>query len=528
MRKKWKLAAAAAVFALLLSGCGKGNSAPFQGQQQEEVNKETEANVLSDQQHQELRRAAAAIEGQLPELTFEDIPAGEVEAAVSFFKDSYIFEGRKADNGYSYILGLRTAEENPLEDLSCGNGGQDSDYSASQFADGTFLLLEKGAAAYGISGLYDCLNEGMEGIAYMEDARERGVFLVPPAEEPFLRVRMVKDGVLRTEYLPLSKEKRQELFPEQYGAEGLQKSPVGDQDQVQEEAQAVQAAEEAETPGMENTGAVDLFENREDMEKNFMGHPEQEITREAMEFVKETCGFQADSLDGISEIESAGLTGNFETGTRTETLSGRAEMERLRELLGEAVLEDSPMNGRFPGRLVLKLSSGKELNLWLSDVSGAEDTELAVGNASFYRLSRETAESLWRLFGTVDGYRRYGDQIWMEMKEEQYSPDDGELTFILHNETGAPIQYILSPIIQKWTEEDGEESWIQVESIAGFCGFLTGMEGEEKELAVPWSGSFQPSGSGIYRLGIQVSPEPELRFAINAEFELAESQGEEQ
>lgn len=76
MRKKWKLAVAAAVFALLLSGCGKGNSAPFQGQQQEEVNKETEANVLSDQQHQELRRAAAAIEGQLPELTFEDIPAG--------------------------------------------------------------------------------------------------------------------------------------------------------------------------------------------------------------------------------------------------------------------------------------------------------------------------------------------------------------------------------------------------------------------------------------------------------------------
>ena len=71
MRKKWKLAAAAAVFALLLSGCGKGNSAPFQGQQQEEVNKETEANVLSDQQHQELRRAAAAIEGQLPELTSE-------------------------------------------------------------------------------------------------------------------------------------------------------------------------------------------------------------------------------------------------------------------------------------------------------------------------------------------------------------------------------------------------------------------------------------------------------------------------
>ena len=67
-----------------------------------------------------------------------------------------------------------------------------------------------------------------------------------------------------------------------------------------------------------------------------------------------------------------------------------------------------------------------------------------------------------------------------------------------------------------------------MESIAGFCGFLTGMEGEEKELAVPWSGSFQPSGPGIYRLGIQVSPEPELRFAINAEFELAESQGEEQ
>ena len=85
---------------------------------------------------------------------------------------------------------------------------------------------------------------------------------------------------------------------------------------------------------MENTGAADLFENREDMKKNFMGHPEQEITREAMEFVKETCGFQADSLDGISEIESAGLIGILKPGPG-QRLSAAGPRWRGLELLGK-------------------------------------------------------------------------------------------------------------------------------------------------------------------------------------------------
>lgn len=501
MRKKWKLAAAAAVFVLLLSGCGEGKPAAFQGQQ-----KETETAAVPEGQQQELKRVLAAVEGQLPELTFKDIPDGEVEGAVSFFKESYLFAGRKADNGYSYILGIRTAEENPLEGLSCQNAGDYAGYSVSQFDGGTFLLLEKGTAAGGISGIYDCLDEGMEGIAYMEDAAERGILLVPPAAGPFLRVRMVKDGVLRTEYLPLSEEEKQSLVS----------NPSGPEAQTDEDGPSAQI----------KTGAAALFESREDMEKNFQGHPGQRFTREAEELFRKIWNFQAEGLEGLSEIAAASLTGSFENGTRTETLSNRDDMERLRELLGEAVPEDFPMNESFPGRLVLKLSSGRELNLWLSDISDSADAELAAESGPVYRLSQKTAKSLWRLFGTVDGYRRYGEQIWMEMKEEQYTPDDGELTFLLHNETGGPIQYILSPVIEKQTVENGAESWTQVESIAGFCGFLTGMEEEEKELAVPWNGSFQPAGPGLYRLGIQVSPEPELRFAIDAEFELTESGGE--
>lgn len=467
-----------------------------------------------------LLRAVDALESQLPELNFEDMDRAETDRAVSFFKDSYVFAGRKADSGYSYILGICTAEGNPLEGMTCGQDRGGEGYSASQFADGRILLLEKDAPEYGLSWLYDSLNQGKAGIEKLEEEKERGVLLIPPGNGPFLRVFMVRDGSYGPEYLPLSEAQAQALSGES--------------------AAAAKAGENIQS-------AVSLFDSREAMEESGLEAPGIPLTAGMKKLAKEALGFETGSLESLGEIRSAALTGSFETGRREETLGNRDDLERLRGLLLEAEPSGTPVNQSFPGRLVLTLASGEQLTVWLSDAEGdGAAPELSVGSSSFYTLDKETAKELWRLFGTVDGFRRYGDQIWMEMTKEEFSPEDPELTFILHNETGGPIYYILSPVIEKQTgvsagdaengagvygQENGSgpegggnggAEWSQVESIAGFCGFLTELSGSEAELSVPWKGSFSPDGAGTYRLSIQVLPEEELRFGVGAQFELTE------
>lgn len=439
MRRTWKaglLLIAASLF--LLTGCGaEKTNASTEEQESSEIQEKSAAEKEAEEM---LRRSVAALESQFPGQKFEEMDKREMEEATEFFKNSYVFAGRKAENGFSYILGILKTEDNPLEGLTCGQEERGAGYSVSQFDDGHILLLEKGDTMSGLSWLYDSLEDGMDGIAYLEDAAKRGAVLIPPENGEFQRKFVVRDGRLRTEY-------------------------------------------------MENEGA------------NLSG----------------------DILGKLSEITSASLSGIFENGIRTETLNNREDLETLKELLQRAEPTEFPMNQSFPGSLILTLSSGEEIELWLSD-SRTDGTfpELAVGDSGFAVLDQETADAIWRLFGNVDGFRRYGDKIWMEAAKTVFSTEEAELTFILHNNSGETIQYILSPVIEKKTEENGREVWKQVESIAGFCGFLTELSEEQKEVTIPWKGSFFPDGEGVYRLGIQVLPEPELRFGVQAEFELKE------
>lgn len=515
--KTWKktLLMTAAVLSLL-TGCGDGEDRAGETEQKsireergaQEKDSQDKAQETDAQEKKEqdgaardsgaaealLLRAVDALESQLPELNFEDMDRAETDRAVSFFKDSYVFAGRKADSGYSYILGICTAEGNPLEGMTCGQDRGGEGYSASQFADGRILLLEKDAPEYGLSWLYDSLNQGKAGIEKLEEETERGALLIPPGNGPFLQVFMVRDGSYGKEYLPLSKEQAQALSGES--------------------ATAAKAGEKIQS-------AVTLFDSREAMEESGLEAPGVPLTSGMKKLAEEALGFEAGSLESLGEIRSASLTGSFETGRREETLGNRDDLERLRGLLLEAEPSGTPVNQSFPGRLVLTLASGEQLTVWLSDAEGeGAAPELSAGSSSFYTLDRETAKELWRLFGTVDGFRRYGDQIWMEMTKEEFSKEDPELTFILHNETGGPIYYILSPVIEKQT--GGGAEWSQVESVAGFCGFLTELSGSEAELSVPWKGSFSPDGAGTYRLSIQVLPEEELRFGVGAQFELTE------
>lgn len=440
MRYRWKGIFLAAAAVCLLSGC------------QKKTEEEAVHGLIPEQQEQTkhpeaeeaLSRAVQAVESQFPDREFEPLPEEETEEAVSFFKDSYLFSGRKSGDGYSYILGVCLTKENPLEGLTCGKDWSGAGYSASQFHNGRFLLLEKGDTTFGISALSAALEEEMDGISYLEEAEKRGAFLVQPQEEGFQKTYSVQNGKLYTEFV------REESAPEGQG-------------------------------------------------------------------------FSPEFLEENGAVLKAELSGVFEGGERTESLGNREDLEKLRNLLLEAEKEELPMNEYFPGKLTLTMESGKTAELWLTfpDSEGSVP-ELAAGGAFFYTWDGKQNEAIWRLFGTIYGFGAYGDQIWMEMDPRQVTAEDSELSFILHNDTGRSIQYILSPVIEKKTEKDGEEIWEQVESLAGFCGYLTELSGESVRLAVPWKGSFAPDGPGIYRLRIQVLAEEELRFGVEAEFEVAE------
>lgn len=440
MRHRWKRIFLAAVAACLLTGCQEAQDVepvhdPVPEQQEQTKYPEAEA---------ALGRAVQAVESQLPDRKFEPLPEKETEKAVSFFKDSYLFSGRKSEDGYSYILGICLTKENPLAGLTCGKDWGGAGYSASQFHHGQFLLLEKGDTSSGVSSLSAALEEGMEGISYLEEAEERGAFLIPPEEEGFQKTYSIQNGKLYSEFV------RKGTVPEE---------------------------------------------------------------RE----------FSPEFLEENGAVLKAEFSGTFKNGERTESLGNREDLEKLGELLSEAEKEELPMNEYFPGKLTLTMESAETRELWLSfpDSEGSIP-ELAAGGSSFYTWDGDQNETIWRLFGTVYGFGAYGEQIWMEMDPKQVTAEDSELSFILHNDTGRSIQYILSPVIEKKTEKDGEESWEQVESLAGFCGYLTELSGESVRLAVPWKGSFALNGPGTYRLRIQVLSEEELRFGVEAEFEVAD------
>ena len=166
MRYRWKGIFLAAAAACLLTGCqGAQDGEPVHNPvpEQQEQTKHPEA-------EEALGRALQAVESQFPDRRFEPLPEEETEKAVSFFKDSYLFSGRKSEDGYSYILGICLIKENPLEGLTCGKDWSGAGYSASQFHNGQFLLLEKGDTSSGISSLSAALEEGC--LLYTSDAAD--------------------------------------------------------------------------------------------------------------------------------------------------------------------------------------------------------------------------------------------------------------------------------------------------------------------------------------------------------------------
>ncbi len=241
-----------------------------------------------------------------------------------------------------------------------------------------------------------------------------------------------------------------------------------------------------------------------------------------MEALPEKPAFSPEFLEQNGAVLKAELSGIFESGVRTESLGNREDLEMLREMLLETEKKETSVSESFPGKLTLTMESGETAELWLPFPAEGQIPELAAGGDSFYTWKKEQHMELWNLFGTVYGFGAYGDQIWMEMEPEQVTEEDAELSFVLHNDTGRSIQYILSPVIEKKTEKDGIEGWEQIESLAGFCGYLTELSEASVRLSVPWKGSFAPDGPGTYRLRIQVLPEEELRFGVEAEFEVAE------
>lgn len=426
-----------------------------------------------------------AVESQFPGETFSDIPEDEVKNAASKFWDSYVLSGRKSASGWEYIAGVSLMEENPLEGMSCRSDGPPSEYVTSQFFDGRFILMEKsGQDGSDLSELYDVLHTGENGIRYMLDVAERGNTLVMPEETPFLRVYMVKGTIPVTEYIAVT----------------------------QDEYDALKGGTPA---GVEEgtAGTLLLCESREDVQKLWTDSIPP-ATQEMVQLAKERCGYENGTFNASSFVKAA-LSIDIHGETREETLGNREDIERLQEILKNVTPQNdflsSPM-GSYAGTLTLTGQDGTAQTMHI----GQQGEGCVLGTSWFGTLKESDLDAVWKLFSTIDGWNRYGDQIRIRMNDSFHTEEDQAITFTLENGTGKTIDYILSPIFYK---KEGD-SWVMLESIAGFCGVSDRLEGQEKELTVPWKGAFETKGEGTYKLEIQVAPEEGIRFAISDTFEI--------
>lgn len=432
-----------------------------------------------------LEKMTKAIESQFPGESFSDVPEEEVMNAASKFFDSYVFSGRKSASGWEYIAGVSLMEENPLEGMSCRSDGPPSEYVTSQFFDGQFILMEKSGQDGGdLSELYDVLHTGEKGIRYMLDVAERGSTLIMPQGTPFLRVYMVKETIPVVEYIAVTQEEYAVL------KDG---TPA-----VDEEGTA---------------GTLLLCEDREDVQKLWSGSVPT-ATQEMVQLAKERCGYES-GAPSLSSFIKAALSVDIHGETREETLGNREDIERLQEILKNVTPQNDFLSspaGSYDGTLTLTGQDGTVQTMHI----GQQGESCVAGTSWFGTLKESDRDAVWKLFSTIDGWNRYGDQIRIRMNDSIHTEEDQALTFTLENDTGKTIDYILSPIFYK---KEGD-AWVMLESIAGFCGVSDRLEGQEKELTVPWKGAFETKGEGTYKLEIQVAPEEGLRFAISDTFEI--------
>lgn len=501
-KKKQLFAAACAAAALsVLTSCAPagtnqntdtdGSEQTTVSQNQSAADQETEQQEIEipEDKQELLNKVTQAIEGQFPGMQFTDLPKQEIDGAASFFESYYVLAGREADNGFSYIAGVNLQKENPLAELNCGSGNPESGYSLSQFADGQFILMEQtGGDTNGFSELYSLLEVGEAGVNLLSEAASKGVSYVMPENGSYLRVMTVKGQTMNAEYIPLTEDEYTSLINDQSTALGegttetLLLVPDGS-------GQGSQGENGAEIPS------------------------ESPVTEGMIRLAEERCGYQPSAAIGSEAFVKAELTANLHGEERSETLQNREDLERISQMAAQITPNDSAgLRGNYEGKLTLSRQDGSEVTVFL--MTGSDDCVL--GSSSYSRLQQGEAEELWSLFTTIDGWRRYGSQIQIRMEQEVYKAEQAEFTFVLENETGGPIDYILSPLIYK-KEKNG---FRQLTAVAGFCGFVTPMEGSQETLSIPWDGAFVPEGDGIYRLEIQVMPEQDVRFAVSDTFEL--------
>ena len=433
-----------------------------------------------------LARMTAAIEAQFPGGHFTDLPEGEIEISFSLLKDSYLFAGRESDLGFSYIAGVCLLDENPLDGMNCGMGSAASGFVTSQFADGRFLLMEKNEEdGPGLSGIYAVLQRGDAGVDALADAASRGNSFVMPENSPFLRVLTVKEQAAAAEYIPLTME----------------------------EYHALQDG----TPAVLEKGASGTLMLCRDSDEQLKWWNEATpyVTEEMIKLAEERCGYVRPAPVGEESFVKAEFYASLYGEERSETLQNRDDLDRLYEAVSQIQTDgDFRDAGSYDGRLTLYRQDGTDVQIALKN----GDNACVIGGSLFGNFVENGAETVWSLFTTIDGWRRYGEQIRMTLTEDSYAADESQLEFVLENKTGGPIQYILSPIVYK---KEGS-GWRQLEAVGGFCGFLSPMEGEEEKLTVPWNGIFLAQGKGTYKLEIQVMPEDGIRFPISDTFELTD------
>lgn len=474
-----------------LIGCGKetgADSIAVETQAESKGVKESESEKLSHEEGVQLGQITEAIEMQFPGQTFTEVSGADSAVSPLVFEDDYLLTERKSSGGVHYAVGVKVTEANPLEGLTCGNGLEIPGFQFNQFDSGKIILIEKrNDVTSDLSYLYDALQRGAEGIAYMADAGKRGVTLIPPEEGAFLKVSMVKLGYPLTEFIPLTKEQEEAL-------------------------------KEGEMVRDETGGGlrIALCKSREELPTIWL-QAQQAPTGKMIEIAALKCGFDTYVLKDMKDITKAVLSVEAYGEKREETLQNREELEHLTKLLEGGVYGETRYDRSYSGSLLLTKADGSTVTVQLALESGG----FMLGNSVSCDLSEEDTAEIWSLFTTIDGWLYYGNRIHMKMKDSYYTADSPQLNFTLSSELEEEIHYSLSPVVYKQEITDaGEKKWQRLDTIAGICGTFTPMTENSITLSVPFKDAYELKGPGIYKLEIQVMPSKDVRFEVSDTFEL--------
>lgn len=328
-----------------------------------------------------------AIEGQMPDCRFYDMPEAEIQAYLEPLSESYVFRGRTSEEGGEYLIGIAKDAISPVSglvswELSTGEAGSEEEFRGTVLGttqeeevyrldgihqfwsvnDGQIIVMETGDSVRSLYPVFRQEPWTTEGHDHLMDLAERGVTVMPPVKGGFVCVRMMHRGMEETILIPLTDE----------------------------ELAKIQLLSSTTT-----ISGLSYYQDQEDYQQN------EQLTRpvplSVVQLAKEKCDFQITDVTEIYGLEKAYLCAYRGEEYQEAVITDPDQLAQLEKLLSAS--QKTAMGGcPYTGILELTRDDGTVLTLQLATDSC---DGFILGSYECFTPGEEGTRELWDLFPQV-------------------------------------------------------------------------------------------------------------------------------